>query len=1199
MIDNETSPSLKRSFSSTLFSYLKKQFSKPSSPLSDDLSSANTTHTSKENTSIIDQKNLLNTQDNSLISDHDLVETEHSKKKLKKNDGSSSAINNKSNISAIILYHDQNKLSQNRPPLLPILPLQRLRIFRAKQLMKYNNGRLICEYIENSKQSTPINELSTTPVMDKQVEKINSKSKKKNTKFWSGDFEYDIDKFKSDLIDKDSNKVESISNNIPIKLKAPSLSSSEPIMKDVKTIPLSQHNKDLLMDGKINNHPKKISLSKVNDTINKEDINSSKKSVKFDINDKKSDDTNEDKKSDNSLKLNVHPTIGFDFLNHNDTPSKNHPNKKKDVSSTTTSTKAPASSTGLFNFTKPDSTNNTNGFSLDVSKNTKKINRLDETDKKEQEQEEDEPNKKRKKPILTSLDEESKTSISFFPSSNSNKTTEDSTQPSKPIFQFNNKPTINNANEKSGKELPSLSKPSFNFTNIKENDSDVQTPEKSTFNFNINPTKTSLETPGTKSPENDNKPETSKFAFNLTNPLLSKPSAEANKTSFPLAKPISLTSNEADKPEATKPAMSFNFKPKGDNPLLNFSKPNAEKSSFNFAKKGGLEENPLSNTSSTTSTAKPAFNFPTTTLDKPLIGSTKESEKPVFSFNNKDSANATLISNSETIATKPTFNFNKVPTSNSTIDNTSAATTESKSAFNFDIKPSNNESSKDSTTANPVKSTFNFNNNTSGPTLDKPSFAFNKPSVANPSIGSNNESKPSFLNAFSKDGDKNKDTNGSDSKPSAFNFTNMTSSNNAGPSAFNFGPKKENANETKSLGISLDSKEKTSNSTNSSTSIFGLNNNDSTKTPFSFNNTTDTTSKIGVSLSTDASAIGTSKPTFGPTTNNNGQGTGFTGNNAFSLNGTSLNGNKTLQDSSSKTSNGFSFGPNKGQATSNQTPSSGFNFANNTTTANAQNNSGFNINSTMNNTSNLFNKQDNKPPFGGNNNDSNNNKLPFNQNSSFNNTPSSNTFQLTGTSTTTTNNAPQNGGFAFKRNPNTPLQTGFANSNMNNGNSSNGLTNSVFNTSFNTNNNNNNNGMMINNNSGNTGNGFQQNNGFNNNNSGFGNQPSNTFNFNNNNNGMINNDNGLGSSFNQTNHTNPTMRFNPTMDVKFSNFNTQQSVDPSSIFGNSTNANQTTAPVTMFSNTDSQTQMPNNNSGDNGAMANHHGRVLARMRRKR
>lgn len=677
---------------------------------------------------------------------------------------------NDDNDDSIILYEstqDEGHLHE-RPPVLPILPKQRLKLLRYKQMKRLQRDfKELNELKLNSAQSNR-NVKSKLKSISSQPEK--KRRKLAGGKKWVVNYEYDVSEF-DDNEKKNSNALTKKSEtSLLIDTPKINLTSSRSGVNDVEPQTLSRSESKLL-----------FSIPASKDTTNKSET-ASESVVKI----KQSTKSIDKEKNTPDVIL---PTIGFDFVKDGeDTPS-----KKAVITNKT--------SINILNQDKNDSVSSKKPFNFGISSKSEKANEKQEVNISN---------------ILSSGKEtpkKDKISFSFGtkPSDNDNKSEPalslDSVKKSenKPVFSFGSKDSSNNV------DIPKA-KPSFSFGNTSNN--------KPSFTFGAfsaaTEAKETIQSNGSNVEGEDDKEESGRKR--------KKPAQNTSSTfSFSLGKPSSDTST-TDKKADDIPTPSFSFgAPSTSKPSesLTVGKPNtsSEKAtpSFSFGKAtdqtdGNKTDTPkpftfgsTSNTSgsilnentgapeTSKDVSKPSFTFGAPSSQPKESSNGDKLSKPAFTFGLPDAASSDK--QDKKLAVGGLF---KSSTTNTT-ENASA----SKPSFSFSL-----EGKKDSTPA---------------PATGSPAFSFSKPgqgASAPPSsiFGGKEGDKPQQTNPlmggasggfkFNKDSLTNIGGTNSATPASVFGSStglagqnnNNNNNNNAGKPAFSFGA---GASATPSTGFSF------------------------------------------------------------------------------------------------------------------------------------------------------------------------------------------------------------------------------------------------------------------------------------------------------------------------------------------------------------------------------------------------------------
>ncbi|KAG0671238.1 hypothetical protein C6P45_001002 [Maudiozyma exigua] len=485
-----------------------------------------------------------------------------------------SQINSKDSI---LLYESEDN---SRPPVLPLLPLQRLKLLRQRQKLRLlkdsndlhilsNNNSLQGEVTDPYVSDTVIYNKSMTPspiknnshtlsiklktVRDRnQYKKRQTADNSKKGSTWSAVFDYDVS--------METHKEEPLASvPEPTTTTEKSISPAINIDRrkiDTNKIPLTSIQRDLLQNG-ITKQQEATLKSTEGISLKKPAINLSPSKV--DSNDK---DGEKDKGTSSTVLM---PTVGFDFIKNSDTPSKKSPVAKSQEkpafsfgSKTTSEKSLPKLSFGLgkpatevteaaakkqlpklsFGLGKPSTevTEPTTkkplsfGFTAPIPQSN--INKKE----KEQEQEgEEEPRRKKRVQPDISIDLTKGTNKPVF-SFGQNVTATEKITPTTSTFSFG---TDKDKND----EKSAVTKPSFTFgTTTAAKDTDVA--KKPSFSFGV-----------PKSAEQEKKSETKavpSFTFGSNKETTASTTTEAPKSLFTAA-----TSKE----NSTAPSFSFGAKP--------------------------------------------------------------------------------------------------------------------------------------------------------------------------------------------------------------------------------------------------------------------------------------------------------------------------------------------------------------------------------------------------------------------------------------------------------------------------------------------------------------------------------------------------------------------------------------------------------------------------------------------------------------
>lgn len=609
---------------------------------------------------------------------------------------------------SLIIYETDSNV---RPPLLPILPIQRLRLLRQKQEWRRQKNsnmlfslssqvpsmgepatlKLYTANLLNPDTSSYSYPSSSTPSPIKQgpvttknnvaneksvhirmmKRKKIAEGAKRGTK-WSGEFEYDLSEYDNEEMRKKEPTASQIDS--PTLSMAKRSTAGSIIDQDINSDALSATQKNILLNGPESFLGKKgqRSENKIAATLPKDTAGSPSNFMGV------KRDRGSVKDSDKAIL----PSVGFDFIKDNDTPSKKSSPQKLNVSYDKQATSVPVNDNGSLAAVKP-----LKSFSLAKSN-------------------EDNTNSKHSKSLFN-----------FKPVNSDTKTSASSP----PSFSFGN--NVNNA--KQTEKPSSFSKP------------DQNTEPASAFNKQSRSHKEESDEdhdePKRKRPEHAKEGEGDKFAL-----IAGTPSIQQGSTKVPFSfgggtqeandKRPSLALEDKEKETSGAAAIkpSFTFGVKGDKSSehalgstdtnkttapagLAFGgsqkKENIAKPSFTFGNKDTDDKTvkPMFSLDGQNSTAKPKFTFAATKddgdLSVPKLSSvptdTKETSdqisKPSFSFSNGNVADG---------KTKPTFSFG------TTHDNTTTSSKET-SAVSSSVAAGNSDASKSESASRP--SAFSFN----------------------------------------------------------------------------------------------------------------------------------------------------------------------------------------------------------------------------------------------------------------------------------------------------------------------------------------------------------------------------------------------------------------------------------------------------------------------------------------------------------
>ncbi|CAB4254228.1 similar to Saccharomyces cerevisiae YOR098C NUP1 Nuclear pore complex (NPC) subunit [Maudiozyma barnettii] len=674
------------------------------------------------------------------------------------------------NKNSIILYESEDN---SRPPVLPLLPIQRLRLLRQKQAMRFqlekkqlesmkniksrliSNGKAQDQYVDDEATNTSNNNnniddtviyhksftpspVKNIPTKQNNISKIisskelppislktiqNKKNYKKRQRkhvgsLWSAAFEYDIsenaepieDITKPVTIDDDNNKknVDKLITEIP----SSSLFNSNNKLGDSTKIPLSSTQRDLLQNG--------VQLPKNKATTNM--ISSPSSSLSLSLNGgislKKmpiqvaSNETakNDIEKKNSTVLL---PTVGFDFIKNNDTPSKKSPvgksigikidNKPED------STKKPLFS---FNAQSNASTNKINSKDNNLPKlsfNLPKTTTFSQPSISKPlsfglnkpiiatssgNDEDEEPRRKRRTQNDISIDLTKGTD--------------------NPVFSFGNsitKDTTTKETTPTDKIFPPQSTFSFSASKVEEEDTkkvEINIDKTPSFSFGAKPVTDAKDKPsfsfGVKSTtETSNKPS---LSFGTSVPKHVEAVSSIGKTaptfSFGNVSKVDDTNKTTDKP--TLPSFTFGSNKRRSSEIANISSVPSTTETIASVKK-------ISTAPSFNLGAKPAVTE--TTPDNNVI-------KPSFTFGAPSGGSAAGTSNEDTVQ-KPSFSFMK-PASN--LKSADASVKPTALSFNFGAQNGNVAISEPKTT--PLFGASNTASTEPGAAKSNPSFTFGK-----------------------------------------------------------------------------------------------------------------------------------------------------------------------------------------------------------------------------------------------------------------------------------------------------------------------------------------------------------------------------------------------------------------------------------------------------------------------------------------
>ncbi|SCW02060.1 LAFE_0E13278g1_1 [Lachancea fermentati] len=611
-----------------------------------------------------------------------------------------------SKMAELILYESE---ADTRPLLLPILPLQRLRMLRYKQHLRrlqYNLQEPFLRDFSGSPQLSP--PPKKLQLQSLKVRKPAKALQKKSVlgKRWSGDLEYDLSEY--DVIKKPK-KASSLKTETP-SIESPGLAHA--ILKRPGIS--SRHGSG---DNLTENQLKLLSGKPMVSLVPKSNV--------------KPTEVANIKDAETPRKLAALPSVGFDFVKNTENDSKLAAAAADSNASPSTSNKRKL--TLSFEPTQSTGSNESQKVSFNLKADT--------------------PNQDATKPKAT------------VPSFNFSAPKSDEIEAKPPAFSFgtskispnpttlgDSKP-LNDVKEKkpfsfssSTKENSNDSKPSFTFgtSNLAENKQSAkkttaepgEKSEKKTPSFvfgkpseNATASTKPLSLPFGAAAQGDTQNgEPESISIGKNNETNSKPMDSESKATF--AFDTKSTKNTSDDHTATNKPIKFNFA----NPSV--ATTNETKSQVSFSASDKSEPSETTNTKNTQ--AKPLFSFgnsggvsETATSNPSLIfgakdSSTKDSnEKPVFSFGAKESS-------SKDDSSKPIFAFGGSQPSNSSSDSKPAfsfGTTENKKDEGAKEAPSETKLSQPSS----LTPAFSF-----GGTADKKEptpVSFGAPSTTNQTSG--------------------------------------------------------------------------------------------------------------------------------------------------------------------------------------------------------------------------------------------------------------------------------------------------------------------------------------------------------------------------------------------------------------------------------------------------------------------------------
>ncbi|SMN18948.1 similar to Saccharomyces cerevisiae YOR098C NUP1 Nuclear pore complex (NPC) subunit [Maudiozyma saulgeensis] len=801
----------------------------------------------------------------------------------------------KGNGNSILLYESEDN---SRPPVLPLLPIQRLRLLRQKQAMRLQSenkqlesmknikSRLITnggrqdQYVDDSismtnnndddtnniNNNTVIYHKSFTPSPIKNIPSKNGKNitgivspgelppialktlqnknkyKKRQNKnkgsVWAAAFEYDVSEKPevtneiihntvtiTDIDDKNNN-----TSSLTTKLKPDSLFNYNNKPADNKKISLTSTQRNLLQNGTELSKNKTATITSSSKSLLNGSVSLKKLPMKITSNDAMN--SNIEKKNSTVLL----PTVGFDFIKDNDTPSKKSPVAKPlginidnnledqkikpsfsfNTKSNASITKPSSNDTPLpkLSFNLPKSTTSTQPsvkapFSFGLNKPLSSSN---------ENVDEEEPRRKKRAQPDISIDLTKGTDKPIFSFGNSignDITTKETTPvdkitPTQPSFSFGASKVAGGNNTKV--ESSSATEPSFSFgtkpaveTNVKPSFSFGAKPSqdsttKPSFSFGTSVTKPNEQAPSigktapafsfgttSKVAETDkvtDKPTLPSFTFGADNN--NKDSATTEKPIFPNV----ANSVTSSKETSTTPSFSFGAKPAvtGTVPASDTSKP-----SFSFtAPSGGV----TAAKESTDTTQKPSFSFgkPATTLGN--VGTSDKPAVPGFNFGTKGENSAisepkptplfgasnTTSAGSSATPVNPSFTFGKKPEEAKSTTPSVPSTT----GFTFQRVPP----TVGSTTTNPLMGTSNVDTGNAPSMFTSPPTGFNvNQDASNNPLLNNKTIAPSNGTPAFNFGMNNNTNNQNNVGGSVFQTNSM--GNN---SSFNFGAQNQMSN---------------------------------------------------------------------------------------------------------------------------------------------------------------------------------------------------------------------------------------------------------------------------------------------------------------------------------------------------------------------------------------------------------------------
>lgn len=215
-------------------------------------------------------------------------------------------------VGSVILY--DSEVPDARPPVLPILPIQRLRLLRQKQ---YWRQRIEFNGLPVRSSSMPVAAANTAlQLQTLQLQKLTAAKRAKATgTVWSGDFEYDLSEY--DLLQDKKKDVSTERGEV-------SATGCVDLIRVKKSDDLPKTQKNLLVKGLVNSE-EPVATATVKVTLPKVLANKNKT---------------------------VLPTIGFDFIKENDSTAigNDTPSKKFSLPTLKDKVSAPYEKTPSFTF---------------------------------------------------------------------------------------------------------------------------------------------------------------------------------------------------------------------------------------------------------------------------------------------------------------------------------------------------------------------------------------------------------------------------------------------------------------------------------------------------------------------------------------------------------------------------------------------------------------------------------------------------------------------------------------------------------------------------------------------------------------------------------------------------------------------------------------------------------------------------------